>query len=109
MEKLNYNYDFLTGLHEEISIDDETGKMQIKRWGDVEPIIDKNKALQSNEEYKHHGIKKGMQHVAHIPDAVILKWRTEGIDIFNKDHWQKIKEKLRDPDWKYLRTTLGKI
>ena len=42
--------------------------------------------------------------------VVALKWKEErGIDVFNRDHWPAVKKLLRDPEWRYLRTSPGRI
>lgn len=84
-------------------------KFRIHYTQDVEPFIEQNKRLQNDPEYKRQGIKREWQHFAHIPDIAIIAWRKEGIDVFNPSHIEAVKRKLRDPEWRYLRTTLGAI
>lgn len=89
--------------------DFQDGKLVVKTFQDVEPILDRNKKLQSADEYKRQGIKNDYQHVASIPLVVVHEWMKQGINIWNKDDWPKIRAKLQDPEYKYLRTTLGDI
>lgn len=103
------SFDPVTGMSMYFDFNESTGKTIIQHEQDVEPILAKNVKLQNDPDYKKEGIKREWQHVAHIPDIVILQWRKEGIDVFNKDHLPAIKRKLRDPEWRHLRTTLGAI
>lgn len=110
IERELIDVDPLSGLRTYLEFDDlEPTKFKIRHLQDVEPILEHNKALQNEPDYKKGGIKQGWQHVAHIPDIVILEWLKEGIDVMNKDHWPAVKRKLADPGWRYLRTTLGGI
>lgn len=85
------------------------GKFNLHHEEDVEPLLERNKLLQNADDYKKNGIKGGFQHVATIPNSVIMQWRKEGVDINNPNHTEAIKRKLRDPAYRYLRTTLGGI
>jgi len=103
-----------------ISIDPATGvrtwlefdevnprKFHIHHDQDVEAIIEHNKVLQNDADYKKHGIKNEFHHVAHIPDIVVMQWLQEGIDVMRKEHWPAVRRKLLDPMYRHLRTTLG--
>lgn len=103
------DHDPLTGISVWFEPLESEGKFRIHHTQDVEPFIEKNKLLQNADEYKRAGIKSGWQHVAHIPDVVVIKWLQEGIDVMNPDHLPAIKRKLRDPEYRHLRTTLGGI
>jgi hypothetical protein len=51
-----------------------------------------------------------MWRAASIPNIIVEKWKKEeGIDIFNNDDWPKIKAKLNSEEFKFLRTSPGKI
>ena len=47
---------------------------------------------------------------AHIPAVIALKWLDDGIDVFSSDPEQqrKVKQRLNDPEWRYLRTDGGR-
>lgn len=109
MAKELIDYDPLTGISLSFDYDELTNKLVLYHDQDVEPILEKNRMLQNDPGYKSRGIKKEWQHVAHIPDIVVMQWRQEGIDVFNPDHMPAVKRKLRDPNWRKLRTTLGAI
>lgn len=89
--------------------DGDRKKFRIAHSQDVGLILDRNTNLQNADEYKRTGIKNGFQHVAHIPDIVQIQWLREGIDVLNPQHLPKVLAKLRDPEWRKLRTTLGRI
>lgn len=109
MKKL-LDYDPLTGVTQYFHHDEMTGKWGIETIQDVDPILDMNKAAQNDESYSRHGIKNEFWHFARVPIVIQEKWlREDGIDIFNKDHWPRVRKKLNDPDYLYLKTTTGKL
>ncbi len=69
---------------------------------DCDPILDRNKALQSEPQKSDWG-----RHIATIPNIVLLKWmHEEGVDVWRlrgDDFGKFIKKKLSDPDWRHLR------
>ncbi len=70
---------------------------------DVQPILDRNKELR-NQNDGWMSEKWGRRR-ATIPVAVQIKWlNEEGLDIYNPDHADRLKAKLRDPDYAYLLT-----
>jgi len=103
------DHDPLTGMVQKFDHTEVDGKTFIRTEQDVTGILERNIKLQHEEGYKKQGIKEEFQHVASIPLVVIHQWMKEGIDIHNNDHWPKIRQKLMDPDWRHLRTTLGNI
>lgn len=109
MAKELIDYDPITGISLSFDYNEQTGKLALFHDQDVEPILEQNQQMQNDTDYKSDGIKRGWQHVAHIPDIVIMQWKQEGIDVFNPDHLPAVKRKLRDPNWRKLRTTLGNI
>jgi hypothetical protein len=61
-----------------------------------------NKAIQNTDAYR---ADKEFWHAAHIPDIVIMKWKTEyGIDVFDRNDWNKVKQMLNSTEWRHLRT-----
>lgn len=76
---------------------------------DISAALEANRQMQNDDDLKREGIKKGWQPVANIPDIIVTRWLAEGIDVFNKDHWPAVMRKLRDPEYRYLRVTLGAI
>ena len=103
--------DPITGMQTLLEFDEvDPRKFHIHHRQDVEPLLERNKQLQNNPDYKRDGIKAGMQHVASVPDIwVHYLLRKKGIDVFNNDHWPKLKQLLSDPGYRHLRATLGNI
>lgn len=98
--------------------DELTKETSIEEVQDYTPFIEWNKKIQNSgvgeggrlNEYERRGIKNEWFHVARIPNLIAMKWlREEGIDIFNKDHFKKVKQKLNDPEYRYLRTGKARI
>lgn len=109
MPKRLVDYDPVTGIKTYHAYDHDQKQTTIFYEGDVEPALDFNKAIQNSytSEYRR---KRDMWHVAHIPAAVVLKWKTEdGIDVYNPDHLEDVMKKLDDPNWKYLRSITGRL
>lgn len=76
----------------------------------VDGFLEWNRRAQNDSDYSRNGIKNDWWHVARIPNGVVEKWLLEdGIDVFNKDHRKRVAKKLNDPDWRYLRTGLGRV
>jgi hypothetical protein len=101
--------DPVTGLETWIECDESAKKFHIHHRQDVSQALEDNKRLQIVDDYKKQGIKRSWMHYAHIPDVVVIAWMKEGIDVFNPDHLPAVKRKLRDPEYRHLRTTLGAI
>ncbi len=97
------------GLRQDIDYNEREDKTIIKTYQDVEPVLERNKMLQNADDFKKQGIKNGFQQVADIPLAVVHQWMSEGINIFKPEDWPKVKAKLKHPDNRFLRTTLGDI
>lgn len=79
------------------------GSVTFERVQDVEPILENNHRLRSEDQKSDLG-----RHIATIPNVLIEKWiNEEGAPVLamNKDEFAKfIKHKLDDPDYAYLRT-----
>jgi len=104
------DYDPMTGITQYFHYDETNGNWGVESVQDVDPILDMNKSMQNDESYSRLGIKKEWWHVARIPVVIQEKWlREDGIDIYNKDHWPKVKAKLNDRDNLYLKTTTGRV
>jgi len=72
---------------------------------DVEPILERNKALRSTPQRSDWG-----RHVASIPCVIMTRWLNEAyaegntqLRMFTQEFDELVAKKLRDPDWKYLR------
>ena len=75
-------------------------------WQDVEPALERNKALRSLPQASDF-----CRHVASIPNVIVVRWLNEeyargntALRMFTAEFNALVARKLRDPDWAYLRT-----
>jgi len=95
------------GLQTEFHADALDDAVTIRRVQDVEPILERNKALYSlNDGYTP---SRDLRRVASIPLSVIEEWMKEGINIFDPNCAAAIRRKLNDPQNLYLRTAPGRV
>jgi hypothetical protein len=73
---------------------------------DVEPILKRNHALRGEPQRSDWG-----RHVATIPNVILVRWLNEEyargnvqLRMFTKQFDELVARKLRDAEWKYLRT-----
>ena len=73
---------------------------------DVEDIIERNKKLQATPQKSDWG-----RHVASIPNVIMERWLNEEhqrgnitLRLYSKEMDELVTKKLRDPEWKWLRT-----
>ncbi len=92
--------DVLTRYHS------EGRALTINRVQDVEPILEDNKRLRSEEQSR----KSSFRHIARVPNVIIERWfneeRARGnttIKWGREEMDRLIARKLRDPEWAYLR------
>jgi hypothetical protein len=77
----------------------------VQSYQDVEDIIERNKALAGEPQ------KGDLRHVASIPLNIINQWLQEewdrgnvGLRMSGPEFDALVAGKLRDPDWRFLRT-----
>lgn len=92
----------LTRVHSDVS----ERKLTFERVQDVEAIIENNKRLQSEPQKSDWG-----RHVASIPNVILEHWLNEEYErgnttlkLFRPEMDALVDRKLRDPDWRWLRT-----
>jgi hypothetical protein len=89
----------------ELHLHFDGNKTIVETRQDVEDIIERNKTLQNIPQKSDWG-----RHVASIPNNILNKWLIEEwergnfIRAFGPEMDQLIERKLKDPDWRYLRT-----
>lgn len=75
----------------------------VERVQDVEPILERNKLLQTIPQRGDWG-----RHVACIPNVILERWiNEEGVNYLalpGEEFSRLVRRKLRDPDWRHLRT-----
>lgn len=98
-------------LHEEMDYDSTEDRLVVRTTQDVEPILDHNVALQNDPGYDGYSKSRDFRHVASIPTILVHHWeRTEGLNIYRQEDWEYIKKKkLNDPEYRKLRTSLGRV
>ncbi len=97
--------DSLTGIETWHEYDEASKKTYITQVQDVEPILERNRALANNDAYKRLGIKSDWYHFATVPLTVVVEFKSKyGLDIFNEDDMPKIERLLQSSDYAYLRT-----
>lgn len=87
---------------------DDEGNITVNTIQDVEPLLDRNKAVANDRLKKVDGDYS--LPVATVPPVVMMHWlQTEGwwfYDAFtDPDVEKKLNAKLNDPDWRHLRTS----
>ena len=106
MDKELISYDPLNGISTYHSYDPFTDETTLHYVADCEPVLEANKALANSADYTRHGFKNEFWHYASIPPIVQMKWLfEEGIDVWKKEHGDRVSSKLEDPQWRYLKTT----
>lgn len=103
MGKRLLSFDPNTGLRIDFE-DDGADGFHLHYSQDTEPILEMNKAKQSmGREY--YARDKDMWKVASIPIGVQYEWLHKfGIDIYDEDHWPKVKQLLNSNEYRYLKT-----
>jgi len=107
--RTEYNSDL--GITHDYYWDDVEQKMVVRNRHDVGDIIESNKRQQNNTIDSRYGDEM-MHHVADIPMAVVMKWKTEhGCDILSNDpsDMKKARKLLNLPEYRYLKRTVKKL
>jgi hypothetical protein len=89
------DYDPLTGIAHYFAHDEMTGQSAITTVQDIEPLLERNKAL-ANEGATDGGIKKGWWLYASIPAVVQLKMRAKGIRLDDPDATKRIIQEINE-------------
>lgn len=95
----------------------EDGKIITKSSQDIGGIIAENKRKQNDSDFKNGYTESGdMKHVASVPLVVWQEWwkeevkrRGKRIPIYGREMQEVARNKLNDPDNRFLRTGLGEI
>jgi hypothetical protein len=104
-----FDHNPISGAVETFDYDEMEDKITIKRYADVQPVIDLNKYSQ-NHETGWVGPERDMRLAARIPEDVALLWlQLYGVNAWRADHWPAVKRLLNDPDWRYLRSNTYKL
>jgi len=91
--------DPITDTWETYEYDENDDQVIIKRFQDVEPILNMNKRMQLAPLDR----RETMWHVGSIPHIFVEKWLVEdGVNVLRKENWPWLRRKLNDPDWRFL-------
>jgi hypothetical protein len=89
-----------------VLLDNNGRDLTIQHVQDVEPILEWNKASRGENQRSDWG-----RHVARIPNVVYVRWFDEehargntSLRMFTPEFDLVVQNKLRDPEWTYLRT-----
>ena len=89
----------------------DNGDLHVQRIQDVEDVIENNKRLQGEKQNSEWG-----RHVASIPVVFLERWLNEEwqrgnttIRLFGSEMDKLVERKLKDPDWKWLRTDSAQV
>ena len=97
--------DPLSGAVETIEVDEANDLAIIKRVADVQPIIDRNKALANHGTHQKTPGDLDMRLAASIPVDVAYLWlQRYGIRAWAKEDWPGVRRLLNSNEWRYLRT-----
>jgi hypothetical protein len=95
------------GIGEELIFHGD-GSFAIRRFEDVEPIVERNKALQTAGD--GYSATREWRRVASIPVTVQMQWINRyGVDPLAKGNEALLKRLLNDPEWRHLRTSPGRV
>ena len=96
------------GVITQYHYDADGDRLTLNRVQDVEPILKFNKMLQNDKSLTRG---KDLRRVAKIPMVVIEQWMKEGINLFSNDPEmkKKVKARLNDPNYQFLRTDLSRL
>ncbi len=93
----------INGLKTTMEMSTDGKQFTINKTQDVAPVLEQKTALSNIAGKKAHD--DCYNRVASIPAGIVAKWLIEeGLDIYNPDHAERLKRKLNDSEWQYLRT-----
>ncbi len=99
-------YDPLTGLTQYFNYDAATDTGVFETVGDAEPVLEFNRMIANDQDVWKKGVKNDFALYAKIPAIAQMKLMTEhGIDIYKKEHGNRLSKVLEDPDYRYLKCT----
>lgn len=92
-------------LDVKIHLDSNGKDLTVEHVQDVEPILDRNAELRTQEQKSDWG-----RHVASIPNVIYVRWLDDehrkgntSLRLFTPEFDAIVRKHLQDPDWAYLR------
>lgn len=107
MGKQLFDHDPLTGLTQYFEYDSIEDKIHIHTQEDVGFFLDRMKDVRNDESISQKGIKQGMWHYASIPATIVMEMRKKGIDVYKKEHHQRMLKEI-NTNYPYLKATTKK-
>jgi hypothetical protein len=99
-------------MRTDLLLDRDERKIIVCTKQDVEPILERNHALRSQPQPRRQD--DWGRHVATIPNVILVRWLNEEyargntqLRLFTREFDELVETKLRDPDWRFLRTDRG--
>lgn len=93
-------------LQTRILLDSNGQDLAVEHIQDVEPILERNKLLRTEEQHSDWG-----REIAEIPNVILIRWMDEehargntSLRLFTPEMNAIVRKKLYDPEWAYLRT-----
>lgn len=88
--------------------DEADGGVTITSSQDTDAILDANKAMATHND--GYSLSRDLRRVASIPMVLVAKWlQEEGWNAFDPAHADRLRRKLNDPDYLWLRTGEGRL
>ena len=92
--------DPITDTWETFEYDENDDQVIVKRFQDVEPVLNLNKRTQTMPWSR----AEPMWHAASIPNIIVEKWlREHGVNVLRRDHWPAVRRLLNSNEYRYLR------
>lgn len=89
-------------------VDNEDGTAAVLEKQDCDDILDRNKSLYTHND--GYSPSRELRRVASIPLTLVYEWlEKEGWNAFDPAHADRLKKKLNDPEYLYLRTAPGRL
>ncbi len=80
-------------------------KIIVATTQDINPILERNAALRNTDGYND---ARDLKRVYDIPIALLEHWyNTEGLNLFDPNHADAFRRKLRDPEFEKLRSSFS--
>jgi hypothetical protein len=102
MTKRLLDFDQSTGMATYFHYNDATDETILETVQDHRHEVEASTQLQNDDEYTRKGMKNDMLHYAHIPDEVLLRWHSMGININDR---KELFNMVNKPEWSRLKTT----
>lgn len=98
--------DPVSGIRSDFTWNENAQEYSILRSADVEPNLDHSKRMANDTDVSKQGIKQGWWQYASLPPIVIIQMRAKGIDVFNRDHQDRMFAEI-NTSYPHLKTTQG--